>query len=172
MNRSKHRTRLARLLLVALSCSLSFSTFQAVSEDIDIFSVDVDETANKPNVLIVLDNSANWSRQSQQWPGGLTQGESEVRAIRDVIIGTPSLPPSDPDYLPGLPNNSINVGVLEFITGGSAADQDSGFVRMHIRPLTVGTGGTANNKGILAGNMDTIFNNINDPEEKRPQSNP
>jgi Tfp pilus tip-associated adhesin PilY1 len=166
MNKSPHSSRLAKLLLVVLSCTLSFSTFQAVSEDIDIFSVDVDETVNKPNVLIVLDNSSNWARQSQQWPGGLQQGQSEVRAIRDVILGTPSLSPGDPGYLPGLPDNSINVGILEYITGGSSGNTDSGMVRMHIQPMN------ASGKLTLKNHMDTIFANINDPDEKRSQGNP
>jgi hypothetical protein len=161
MKPSKSRHFLPRLLVVLFSAGLSFSTFQVASEDIDIFSVDVDQTANKPNVLIILDNSANWSRQAQQWPGGLTQGESEVRAIRDVILGIPNNP-----QFPGLEDNSINVGIMEYITGGSAGDSDSGYVRMHIVPMN----GT--NKPVLAGHMNQIFNNINAPDEKRSQGNP
>ncbi len=161
MKPSKSRDLLPRLLVVLLSAALSFSTFQVASEDIDVFSVDVDQTANKPNVLIILDNSANWARQAQQWPGGLQQGQSEVRAIRDVILGIPGNP-----QFPGLEDNSINIGIMEYITGGSSGDTDSGFVRMHIVPMD------AAKKPVLAGHMNQIFNNINAPEEKRSQGNP
>lgn len=161
MKQNSGKSYLGKLLVVALSCALSFSTFRVASEDIDIFSVDVNDTVNQPNVLIVLDNSANWARQSQQWPGGLQQGQSEVRAIRDVILGVAGNP-----ALPGLPDNSVNVGVMEFITGGSANDADSGFTRMHIQPMNAG------GKATLKGHMDTIFGNINDPSEKRSQGNP
>jgi Tfp pilus tip-associated adhesin PilY1 len=163
-NDMKTKTRrLSTLLALTLSTALSFSTFQAASEDIDIFSVDVDSTVNKPNVLIVLDNSANWSRQSQQWPGGFQQGQSEVRAITRVLNQ--------------LPDNAVNVGLMEFITGGNAADQDSGFIRYHIRPMNSTNKGTISN--ILYGPSangapvaSSIFSNINEPDEKRPQSNP
>src|SRR3546814_16992054 len=92
-----------------------------IPEDIDLFSVDDVSQVDAPNVLSVRDNSANWSRQSQQWPGGLTQGQSEVRAIKTVINGLDS---------------NINVGLLEYSTGGSSSDSDGGYVRQHIRPLT------------------------------------
>jgi type IV pilus assembly protein PilY1 len=66
------RMRIATLML---SAAMAFATGSAVSEDIDIFSVDEQNTVDNPNVLIILDNSANWARQSQQWPGGLVQGQ-------------------------------------------------------------------------------------------------
>ncbi|HXG29475.1 MAG TPA: PilC/PilY family type IV pilus protein [Nevskiales bacterium] len=155
--------RVSTALLLALSTLLSFSTFQAASEDIDIFSVDFDSTVDKPNVLIILDNSANWARQSQQWPGGLQQGQSEVRAITRVLNA--------------LPDNSVNVGLLEYITGGSANDADSGFIRYHMRPMN-GTNKSALSNilyGPSAAGLpvsSSIFSNINDPQEKRSQGNP
>jgi hypothetical protein len=145
---SRH-TRLATLLLSAV---MALATGSAVSEDIDIFSVDQDNSVDKPNVLIVLDNSANWSRQSQQWPGGLTQGQSEVRAIKNVINQ--------------LPEGSVNVGLLLYSTDGNASQNDGGYLRFHIRPMT------ALNKVALSGHLDTMFNNINAPIEKRSQGNP
>jgi Tfp pilus tip-associated adhesin PilY1 len=142
---------LSRFATLTLAFAAVFGSFQASPEDIDIFSVDESNVVARPNVLIVLDNSANWSRQSQQWPDGDTQGQSEAIAIKTVINEL------DP---------SVNVGLMEFITSGAAADQDSAFVRFHMRPMT------AANKATLSNHMDTIFNNINDPDEKRPQSNP
>src|SRR3546814_2706630 len=120
-----------------------------IPEDIDLFSVDDVSQVDAPNVLSVRDNSANWSRQSQQWRGGLTQGQSEVRAIKTVINGLDS---------------NINVGLLEYSTGGSSSDSDGGYVRQHIRPLTTA------NKTAFSAKLDTIFNSINAPTEKRNRS--
>lgn len=152
---SRKRTRLITLLL---SSALALLTFKAATEDIDIFSIDEDSAANKPNVLIVLDNSANWSRQSQQWPGGLAQGQSEARAIKAVLSR--------------LADNSVNLGLLEFSTEGASADQDGGYVRHHIRPVAGSMTDPSSNRGALAAKLDRIFNNINEPIEKRPQGNP
>ena len=79
-----------RRALLCLSAALMVGVpLSGSGEDIDIFSVDEVATVNKPNVLFVLDNSSNWSRQSQKWPGGLTQGQSEVRAIKNVLNSLP-----------------------------------------------------------------------------------
>jgi Tfp pilus tip-associated adhesin PilY1 len=147
MNTVRHK----KLLVFLLSLGLSFSTFQAASEDIDLFTVDEGGQVNKPNVLIILDNSANWSRAAQKWPDEPTQGQAEVRAIQTVINSL---------------DENINVGLMMYITGGSAADTDSGYVRFHIRPMN------ATNKADLSARLDAIYNNINDPIEKRSQGNP
>lgn len=141
-------TKLLSLLLIAGSI---IASFQATPEDIDIFSVDEGSNINAPNVLFVIDNSANWSRASQQWPGGEVQGQSEADAIKIVI--------SELDA-------GINVGLMEYVTGGSSTDTDHGFVRAHIRPMN------ATNKATFSSKMDDIYNNINAPIEKRSQSNP
>ena len=31
---------------------------------------------------------------------------------------------------------SINIGLMEYVTGGTASDADYGYVRYHIRPMT------------------------------------
>jgi len=139
-------------LLLVLGALGAFLSFRAMPEDIDLFSVDEDNNADVPNVLFVIDNSANWARQSQQWPGGLQQGQSEARAIKTVINE--------------LRENSVNVGMLEHSTEGSASDTDGGYVRFHIRPMN------ATNKAAFSAHLDTIFDNINEPVEKRGQGNP
>ena len=127
-----------------------FLSFQASPEDIDIFSVDEGSSLGAPNVLIILDNTSNWSRASQKWPGGEVQGQAEVAAIKQVITGLSS---------------NINVGLMEYITGGSSSDTDSAYLRAHIRPMI------AANKQILIDRLDTIYGNINGSEEKRSSSN-
>jgi Tfp pilus tip-associated adhesin PilY1 len=143
--------KLSRFATLVVAFGAVFGSFQASPEDIDIFSVDESNIVARPNVLFVLDNSANWSRQAQQWPDGDSQGQSEAIAIKTVINELDS---------------SVNVGVMEHITGGGAGDQDSGFVRFHIRPMTDA------NKATLSAHMDAIFAGINDPIEKRSQGNP
>lgn len=117
----------------------------AAAEDIDIFLGSSSGSLGNPNVLIVLDNTSNWSRQSQKWPGGLTQGQSEVRAIKQVVNSLGA---------------DINVGLMEFVTGGDA-NMDGGYVRSAIVPMT------PDNKAAFGTRLDTIFNNINSPIEKR-----
>lgn len=163
--RSKKIARFATLLA---TFGLVFGSFQASPEDIDIFSVDEDSNINAPNVLIVLENNANWSRASQQWPDKTPtgqaedQGQSEVAAIAEVL--------KDLD-------GSINLGLMEYVTGGSASDTDFGFVRYHIRPMSGGNPGEpgydpSGNKAQLTAALRQIYNNVNDPAEKRSSGNP
>lgn len=140
-----------KLALVTVAALAPAVVYQAAAEDIEIFANNDFSIVGKPNVLIVLDNSANWSRQSQKWPGGLTQGQSEVRAIKNVINN--------------LEENSVNLGILEYSTDGNANTNEGGYIRHHIRPLSNA------NKQIVSAKLDQIFNNINSPSEKRSQGN-
>ena len=67
---------------LAWACCLGMVA-SAAAEDIDLFAsglVNGAAAASVPNVIFVLDNTSNWSRESQKWPDG-TQDQSEVRAI-------------------------------------------------------------------------------------------
>lgn len=138
---------LRKLKLVAwlLSFWIGLYPLQGIAEDIDIFVGSSAGTVNNPNVLIVLDNTSNWSRASQKWPEGEEQGQSEVASIKAVI--------QDLD-------DQINVGLMEFVTGGSAGD-NGGFIRYAVRPMS------AANKTTFTTTLDTIYNNITSPNEKR-----
>lgn len=82
-----------------------------VGDDTDLFTTNPSIPAQVPNVLIVLDNSSNWSRQAQGWPStvdstcsaaGITgnqQGDAEVCAI---YLSIQSL------------NSNVNVGLMMF----------------------------------------------------------
>jgi len=77
-----------KLMITAAACLGACATllsFPAGADDIDIFTGASAGTSINPRILIVLDNTSNWSRQAQKWPGGLTQGQSEVRAIKSAI---------------------------------------------------------------------------------------
>ena len=132
------------LLLAALLCG------SAHAEDIDIFGGTTTVDPNLPNVIFVLDNSANWSRQSQQWPGGVDQGQSEVRAIKTALAAQVG---------------KLNVGLVEYSTSSNNANNDGGYVRHDLQELTDAS------FAVLEGKMNAIFNNINGSDEKRDSSN-
>jgi type IV pilus assembly protein PilY1 len=123
----------------------------ARAEDIDIFAGTTNVDTNLPNVIFVLDNTSNWSRSSQKWPGSIVQGQSEVQAIKTALAGQVG---------------KLNVGIEEYITGGSSGDTDSGYVRFQLQALT------STSVVALDAILDQIYGNINDPTEKRSSSNP
>ena len=76
-------------------------------------------TGAKPNVLIIVDNSANWNSSNQGWPGGLKQGQSELRAL---------------NYVLGSLTGDVRVGLMLFVKGTGSA-KDGGYVRFGIRDM-------------------------------------
>ena len=52
------------LLAMTFACSV-------VAEDTDIFASGLQSSTTAPRILVVLDNTSNWARQSQQWPSPL-----------------------------------------------------------------------------------------------------
>ncbi|MGH8481479.1 MAG: hypothetical protein ACRES8_03360, partial [Nevskiaceae bacterium] len=142
---------LSRFATLTLAFAAVFCSFQASPEDIDIFSVDENSNVNNPNVLFIIDNSANWSRQAQQWPESENQGQSEASAISLVL-----------DEL----DAGINVGLMEYITQGSSGQNDSAYIRYHIRPMS-----DANKAGLKTA-LAKMYVDTESPEEKRPTGNP
>ena len=119
------------------------------AEDIDLFAsglVNGAAAAAVPNVIFVLDNTSNWSRQSQKWPDG-TQGQSEVQAIYNTLNKARSQ------------NKDLNVAIVEFTTLGNA-NEDGGYVRFELRSVL-------DHWDELAVVLSDIENNINSPIEKR-----
>lgn len=145
---------------VLLAGGLGIGSAQA--EDIDVFVGGSGAESGLPNVIFVLDNTSNWARQSQQWPGGLSQGQSEVRAINTALAG-----------LVG----EVNVGLIEFTTGGSAS-QDGGYVRFNLQKLTAASQQRLSNILVNGETLSdnsrrlSIFDNVNDPIEKRNSNTP
>lgn len=138
--------RLAYILIYAVTLFPA----RSLAEDIDIF-VGGSGLATKANVLIVIDNTSNWSAQNQHWPDGLTQGQSEVRAIKNVINT--------------LNDSSVKVGLMAYVTG-SGSGNDGGYIRQAVSSMSV------DNKIIFGQKLDTIFNHINDTTEKVNSSMP
>ena len=145
------RTTGTKLMAISLCASLGLIMPQvALAEDIDIFLGTSAGATIVPRILVVLDNTSNWSRQNQQWPGGKTQGQSEADAVRTAI--------SEVD-------ERVSVGLMEFVTGGNAND-DGGFVRSAVREMSPA------NRTLMATQLTTISNNINSPDEKRNSGTP
>jgi type IV pilus assembly protein PilY1 len=144
------RSPVSTFLAGLLSSCLASTPLIAAADDIDIFTGASGGNSVNPRVLIVLDNTSNWSRQAQKWPSGATQGQSETNAIKTML-----------DDLDG----SISLGLMEFVTGGNANDT-GGFIRYAIRPMN------STNKANFATQLTTIYNNINSPDEKRNSNTP
>ena len=82
----------------------------AAAEDIDIFAGGNATAADRPNVLIILDNTGNWS----------SPFDSEIAALKDVIGA--------------LPVDKFRLGLMLFSeTGGGNSNVDGAYIRAAIR---------------------------------------
>lgn len=98
--------KLQMLGLLAMSCT-------AQAEDIDLFVGTPPSIADIPNVLVILDNTANWN----------TPFSNEMAALSSVISA--------------LPVDKYRVGLMMFTeTGGGNSGNDGAYVRAAIRQLS------------------------------------
>ncbi|WP_372865609.1 hypothetical protein, partial [Spongiibacter sp.] len=141
MNISGLRFLLPLFLLVS-------SVVQA--EDIDLFvGSNPPEAADYPNVIILIDNTSNWTAANQQWVGGV-QGQAELNAIVTVVN---SLAPAGQDA-------PINLGIMMLTEKQGNSDNAGAYVRSAVKPMT------AANRTKLADMLTTLSANINSPSEK------
>ncbi len=143
----------SKLLALYLSIWIALMPMLATAEDIDIFTGTSAGANANPNILIVIDNTSNWSRQSQGWPGGISQGQSEASAIKTVVQAL------------GAKGANVNIGLMEYATNGNAS-VDGGFIRYAIRTMT------SANVSNFSTKLGTIYNNIGSPTEKRSANTP
>jgi Tfp pilus tip-associated adhesin PilY1 len=141
---------------------LALTAFSACAEDIDLFTSGPPNASSAPNILIILDNSANWARNDQAWAIG-KQGEAELKALYTIM--------DDPNI-----NTGVNIGLMMFTSGGP----DGAYVRYAIRNMTatnraafkemIGTAAcpTANNS--LMGTPNCILKNFNGSEKTNSAS--
>src|SRR5687767_8534146 len=107
MKKHAYPMKALRLSVAALATAIALAPSSVVNaEDIDLFvSAATSTTANNnPNVLFIIDNSANWSSENQHWVGAggespFKQGQSELRALRTVIQEA---------------NDKVNIGLMMF----------------------------------------------------------
>jgi len=152
----------SRLISTVLALALGAASPSSVdAEDIDLFVGSNPATAaNRPNVLIIIDNSANWSAASQQWAGNVKQGQSELRALKTVV---------------GELNDGVNLGLMLF-TPGSGSNKDGAYVRYHVRQMLagnkaalqelIGDGTCVDASNSLNGTPNCLFKNFDTPTEK------
>ncbi|MDH4556801.1 pilus assembly protein PilY [Pseudomonas sp. BN417] len=101
------RTGFLKSALVATAMALGQP---GMAEDIDLFVGTTETTNDAPNVLIVLDNTANWNQTF----------ENQRAALASVLAG--------------LPANQFRVGLMAFTeTGGGNNNTDGAYVRAAIR---------------------------------------
>lgn len=137
--------------LAILLAALLLVPAPASAFDTDLFTASSSSTA--PNVLIVLDNTSNWSRNDEKFPDGnggtITQGQAEANAIMSVI-----------QNLTGF----INVGLMEFPTGGR--NDNGGYIRFAISPMGSSQATGPANQTAFSTQLTTIYNNVTAPSEK------
>ena len=134
------------------------------AEDIDLFT-GTNASATNPNVVIMIDNSANWDANNQHWPTG-KQGESELRALGRAATE--------------VKDGSINLGLMLF-TPGPGTTPNGAYVRFHVRALTpsvktalqqqigvnaLGVNSCVSGSNILTGSPNCILQNFSTPNEK------
>jgi len=102
-----------KTFLRALIVGVLLTPLSSFSEDVDLFVGTPPATTGAPNVLIILDNTANWS----------TPFTNEIAALNSVVS---SLPP-----------DNFKLGLMMFTeSGGSNSGADGAYVRAAIRPLS------------------------------------
>lgn len=128
--------------LAAIAASFAVQA-PVLAEDIDLFAGgDTGVSGGNPNILFIIDNTANWSASNQHWPDEF-QGEAELQALKQVV---------------GTLDADVNAGLMMF-------DRDSsggGVVRFAIRPMT------ADNKTSFQNLLQQIYDNFQQPQEKVP----
>lgn len=110
------KSKLAAALLgigMAVLCS------PALPDDIDLFTNPQTSSSANPNILIILDNTANWARNDEHFPA-MKQGAAEAQAIEQAIAAL------------GTSAANVNIGLMMFIDKGPAG----GYVASAIQPMT------------------------------------
>src|SRR5690349_9796949 len=104
----------------------------ALADDIDIFLGQSGGNATAPNVMILIDNSPNWSRAAQHWPdNGGVQGQAELTAVIQVL-----------NYLTQQ-GQDINVGLSLLTANSGGTGGGGGYIRFGIRNMNVSANNTA-----------------------------
>src|SRR5687767_7178933 len=112
---------------ILLACCWMLHGQLARAEDIDLFVQPPQCGTGLPNVLIVLDNTANWGRNV----GGQENWINERAAL---IVTLASLPP-----------DRFRIGIMMFDeTGGSNDNVGGGYVRAAIRDMSAADESTYN----------------------------
>ncbi len=141
--------------IVSVCLAAAGTILPAYAEDIDIFIGDSSGGADNPNVLVILDNSSNWSAANQGWPTDANppvacgndcnkQGYYELKSLRKVVNSLP---------VDASGNGKVNLGLMMF--NNSNAPRDGGYMRSAIKEMS------ATNKAAFIAELDKIILNFN-----------
>lgn len=114
-----------KLLCTVLPIVVGLLSVAPRAEDIDLFLGIPGGSAAPPNVLFIIDNTANWSQSNDD---GVPVYEPELEALAAII-----------EALPVADNGTalVNVGMMMFTeTGSPNSNTAGGYVRAAIRPMT------------------------------------
>lgn len=120
--------------------------------DIDLFTNNPNSSADNPNILFVLDNTANWSGNDQKFPGG-KQGVAELQSIK-IALGAL-----------GAKGANINVGIMAFPAGETGSGTHGGYIRSAVRPMAPA------NFATFSALLDHMSANFDDSQRERQNSN-
>lgn len=113
----------------AFACAiLMLGMGSALAEDIDIYSQNTSITPGAPNVLLVIDNSANWN----------TRYVDEKAALANIISAL---------------KTQFNLGLMFY--NGSTDPSHGGYVRFAIQPMTDASGNATDARNCLLKMMGT-----------------
>ena len=131
-------------ILMATAFALALARPSA-AEDIDLFTSSSGSTSSAPNILLVLDNSANWARNDQGWDIG-KQGQAELYALRQMLA-------DDRNF-----KVPVNIGLMLFNTN------NGGSIRFAIRPMDASTTTGRSNRAalmeLIGTDTDTNFGGV------------
>ena len=94
---------LVSLVLALLPSLGDADTVADYSDDTFLFNQPQVNTTDAPNILFILDNSSNWSRNNQHWPDASTQGAAELAALAKLVNNQ---------------TKPVNIGLMMFTDSG------------------------------------------------------
>src|SRR5262249_10622015 len=105
------------LLLAGILAALLGSCLPAAADDTEIFTTAPSLSSSRPNVLIILDSSANWSADF----GASKKFHAEVAALNSITAGLSS---------------EVNLGLMLFAESGGGSTPSGTYVRYALRQMT------------------------------------
>ncbi len=119
-----------------------WAAFDPVNDDTDIFLANPQFAATRPNVLIFVDNTANWSQSSS--------GTTKYAGVRAGLTSV----------LTNVVNDNYNVGLGMFVETGSPNNNvDGGYMRFGVRQMSGTAADTTSNKGKLIAMINALSEN-------------
>lgn len=131
--------RIAVAATALAAAPVGWTAFDPVNDDTDIFLANPQFAATRPNVLIFVDNTANWGQSA----GGVTKYDGVRQGLNAVLTN--------------VVNDNYNVGMAMFVETGSPNNSvDGGYLRFGIRQMSGTAGDSTSNKGKLISMINAL----------------